>query len=1790
MRTFVKIKKLWYNSFMKKWIVGLGILIIGCEGNPPVAPHLPIFNLPENITLCKGEEFQISPEPVDTENLSYEWLPAEVFSDPTSPFQIIKGEKDGEYYLKVTDKRTGMSLIKKIDVKVNPAPAGNAGDDKVICSGESVEIGTEGKPDYLYFWTPETGLDNPNSPITLARPAETTTYTLTVQDKNTGCSFSDSVTVYVNPSVQAYFVPPPPTCLKDIDGNLNIVEFYDMSTGPVSIYLWDFGDGNVSDLKNPSHTFSHDGYYEVSLSVTSDAGCGSTYKNVAKILPAPTIFSIISPQSRCGPGDVQFGAIVGGGTPPYTYLWDFGNGITSTSPSPVVTFSSPGTYPVRLYLFDTNGCGTKAETSIEILNSPVADFIVGNTCYLDKYVNIIPVELINTSSGNIVSVLWDFGDGSTSTIFNPSHVYENPGDYIITLTVEEASGCIDSITHPVKIYPSPVAISLTSNPQFLCGSGDSQFTLEYTGGTPPFSHYWDFGNGIFVSGASSVVHTYSSTGAYNIRARVVDSNGCLSERSLSFNVYSNPSVSISLNPSSLCLGSETYISGSYSSPYPVTYYSISTGDGNIFPVSSTYYTYSSSGTYSASFVVFDNNGCYSEATSTIWVKPSPVAHFTSNAPVCFGNPVNFTNQSTGGDFYQWDFGDGGGSTEKDPSHFYINPGTYNVSLNAFNSLGCSDSFSMPVTVNPSPIADFELSGNLCLNSTLTTTNTSIGADAYLWSFGNGSTSTAREPQISYNNSGTYLISLTAYVSETGCYDTHEELVDITNPPSVILGNDKTVARGGQTTIGGYVSGGVPPYTYSWKETPAGRNYLSSFTEPYPVVTIPLNASLETITYTLAVTDSKGCHDSLISMDSMAVSITDALSVSAGADRAICNGESVEIGFPAAGGVPPYTYSWSPAEGLSNPSTSPTTASPYSTITYTLTVTDSASPPNTVTDTVTIYVNPNPSSLFISPSNLERCGAGSVDLSAFVTDGTPPYSFLWNYGDGFTEYASSSVSHNYSSSGTYTVLLSVKDTNSCPPEPLTATSSVSIRTPPDAFFISDSPKCFHDGFKNRIPVNFTDLSSSSYAPIVSYLWDFGDPFTSSDTSTERNPSYIYTNPGNYTSSLLIGDFYGCYDIYSSPVTVFSNPIAGFSATTPQCLSLAVQFTDNSSGTGLSYLYDFGDSYTSTESSPSHFYPSEGTYISSLLVRDINMCEDRYSSVISIINPANAGEDGWVYTSGCLTIGSPPQPNFSYQWTSSPYDPSLSGKENEAQPAVCPYTTTTYTLSATSPYGCYGTDSITIKVYIYVTYVYPESGTTVNYTNRKILVSFSEPMSSSTINTTSIKLIQIDPVTEDETQIAGSVQYDDRTKTAIFTPSSALSTGWLYEIRVFSDPVTGVKSIYGNVLKEDFVSSFDISSTATSDTSAPSLVSYSPAGTNVPINASAYAVFNEIVDPLTVNESTFYILQQGSSTPITASVTYDIPSKTIFLTPATTFSPAATYYVYISGIKDLAGNTLTLSPAWSFTTGTLPDTTPPEIISVFPPDGSTADPTTSIYAYFSEAIDPSTLNSTTFKLFDQNGNEVSGRITYDPVNYVATFTPANYLEGWTTYTAYIDGVKDTAGNSMTSPYIWTFTASAPAWEPGDNPSNYEFQETCPIGEGGGRSLPGNELWVEDYTDYYSAPFSWAYYVPVGPDSRNNNCYFGSKTSIDLSNYSNYAKLSFYQKRYFRSGDYGYVEVSLDGTNWDTVATFGGINTSWTKTEIDLSSYIGESIKIRFKLKTNHHIPSKYWKIDEIILTGS
>ncbi len=303
---------------MKKWIVGVGIFIIGCDGNPPRAPYLPIFKIPESITICEGEEIQIPPQPIDTERYSYQWSPEEIFSNPTSPVQTIKGEKDLEIYLKVTDRINKISITKSVKIKVNPKPSGSAGDDKVICGGESVEIGEGGSSDCTYFWTPQETLDNPDSPITLAHPLEDTVYTLTIKDKETGCSFLDSVTVFVNPPVYAYFVPPAPQCLKDIDGNYRILNFQDMSTGAVLSYLWDFGDGNISELKNPSHIFSNDGSYNVSLSVMSAEGCNSAYRDVVTIFPVPTIFSIISPESRCGPGEVRFEADVGGGTPPYT--------------------------------------------------------------------------------------------------------------------------------------------------------------------------------------------------------------------------------------------------------------------------------------------------------------------------------------------------------------------------------------------------------------------------------------------------------------------------------------------------------------------------------------------------------------------------------------------------------------------------------------------------------------------------------------------------------------------------------------------------------------------------------------------------------------------------------------------------------------------------------------------------------------------------------------------------------------------------------------------------------------------------------------------------------------------------------------------------------------------------------------------------------------------------------------------------------------------------------------------------------------------------------------------------------------------------------------------------------------------------------------------------------------------------------------------------------------------------------------------------------------------------------
>ncbi len=214
----------------------------------------------------------------------------------------------------------------------------------------------------------------------------------------------------------------------------------------------------------------------------------------------------------------------------------------------------------------------------------------------------------------------------------------------------------------------------------------------------------------------------------------------------------------------------------------------------------------------------------------------------------------------------------------------------------------------------------------------------------------------------------------------------------------------------------------------------------------------------------------------------------------------------------------------------------------------------------------------------------------------------------------------------------------------------------------------------------------------------------------------------------------------------------------------------------------------------------------------------------------------------------------------------------------------------------------------------------------------------------------------------------------------------------------------------------------------DTTPPTVISVSPANgaTNVGIDQAITVIFSETVDCATLNATTFTVKDASN-----AAVSW-IPSclgTIITFSPLSNYTANATYTAdFTTGVKDSEGNALTSAFTWSFATGsTAAEKTPPLILSQKPINNATGVSTSTIVtATFSEAMDSSSITTTTFTLKDGANNAIAGAVAYDSTSLTATFTPSAALSYNTTFTATItSGVKDTAGNAMGSANIWSFT---------------------------------------------------------------------------------------------------------------------------------------------------------------------
>ena len=313
------------------------------------------------------------------------------------------------------------------------------------------------------------------------------------------------------------------------------VSFTDQSTGSPASWSWSFGDGGTSSQQNPTYQYQNPGTYTVSLTASNAAGSNTkTQPALITVNPGPFVSFYGAPLSGVAPLTVSF--VDQSGNSPTAWLWDFGDGGTSTLQNPTHAYASAGTYSVRLTA--TTAMGTASKTFAGYVQVTATAPLVAADFTASPVTGTAPltVAFSDKSSGNPTSWSWSFGDGATSAEQFPSHVYTSAGSCSVMLTVIGAGGT-DSITRAGYIVvsaPAPVPVpNFSGAPTAGRLPLSVAFTDQTTGLDSTSTWDWDFGDGTHGSDESPV-HIYDRQGTFSVTLTVTNRFGSASKRQFNY--------------------------------------------------------------------------------------------------------------------------------------------------------------------------------------------------------------------------------------------------------------------------------------------------------------------------------------------------------------------------------------------------------------------------------------------------------------------------------------------------------------------------------------------------------------------------------------------------------------------------------------------------------------------------------------------------------------------------------------------------------------------------------------------------------------------------------------------------------------------------------------------------------------------------------------------------------------------------------------------------------------------------------------------------------------------------------------------------------------------------------------------------------------------------------------------------------------------------------------------------------------------------------------------------------
>ncbi|HJW30344.1 MAG TPA: PKD domain-containing protein, partial [Saprospiraceae bacterium] len=546
---------------------------------------------------------------------------------------------------------------------------------------------------------------------------------------------------------------PPAPPIADFNGNPTSgcsplqVTFHDLSLNNPTSWSWSFPGGTPSSSsnQNPIVTYNNPGSFNVTLTATNAQGSNTkTINNYITVNNDPFSDFDYSDNGLT----ITFSNLSQFAT---SYLWNFGDGNTSTATNPTHTYAEDGTYLVKLTAF--NSCGNDvSQQTLVIITPPFADFSSDITDGCDP----MEVQFLNYSSSNSTSFNWTFPGGSpaTSTAFQPLVLYETPGTYAVTLVAHNAAGQdVFSISNYITVTAQP-------HSAFTYSGTGLQITFNSSGSTGT-TYLWHFGDGQ-TSTLANPVHTYAQGGTYTVMLTV--NNACGGNTSQQTIVVTGAPIAefvadqedgcpvFVVHFTSTSAGNPTSYNWTFEGGVPAT-------SNAANPV----VTYNNPGSFDVSLTVMNLSGSNTlTLPDFITVNHPTISDF---AYFINGSQATFTNQSSYGLTSAWSFGDGELSTETNPVHVYPNDGNYTVQLISTGICG-PDTSSTQIAIHTPPVANFTIQQNgSCIPTTVSYTNTSSNnATSFAWTFEGGSpaTSALANPTVTYNTPGTYDVQLIAY--------------------------------------------------------------------------------------------------------------------------------------------------------------------------------------------------------------------------------------------------------------------------------------------------------------------------------------------------------------------------------------------------------------------------------------------------------------------------------------------------------------------------------------------------------------------------------------------------------------------------------------------------------------------------------------------------------------------------------------------------------------------------------------------------------------------------------------------------------------------------------------------------------------------------------------------------------------------------------------------------------------------------------------------------------------------